>query len=161
VLVLNRSRISLICTLFFLSLDNKSFWLVYIDLFFKIVFEKSGFHIHLIYEHVMNRCKYKKNFDKRDPSNRRISVKEVNTFFLGVKPLATNLGLYLSSAIESEFLLEDPFTTYRFASWRKVSENSSSILYYGLSLTVNDFSLEKNSEESIAFLKELESPSTR
>jgi len=33
-------------------------------------------------EHVMNRCKYKKDSDKKDPVNRRIGVKKVNTLLL-------------------------------------------------------------------------------
>ena len=68
-----------------------------------------------------------------------------------MKLLATNLGLYLSSAIESEFLLEDPFTTYRFASWRKVSENPS-VIFYGLDLTVNGFFSERRFRRVYCFL---------
>jgi len=32
--------------------------------------------------HVMNRCKFKKDSNKKDPVNRRIGVKIVNTFLL-------------------------------------------------------------------------------
>ena len=41
---------------------------------------------------------------------------------------------------------EDPFASYMFAFWRKISENLSIILHYGLDLTVNGLFLEGDSE---------------
>jgi len=145
----------------FLSLGYVSFRLVHVDLFFEIAIKKSNFNIHLMYEHVMNWCKCKKDSDRRNPDNRRISVKEVNTLLLGEFLDNWSGFVFVDSAIRSEFLLKGPFTACRFASWRKISEIQVLFSIMNLiSLSMVSF-LKEDSEESIASLKELGSPSKR
>jgi len=80
--VINHTMASQVRIFFFLSLGYESFWLIHIDLFFKITIQKSSLDIHLMDEHVMNRCKCKKDSDKKDPVSRRIVVKKINTLLL-------------------------------------------------------------------------------
>jgi len=101
----------------------------------------------------MSWCKCWKDSDIGDSGNRRIGVKKVNTLLLD-ETLSNLSGFeFVDSAIGLEFLLEDPFTTYRFASWRKVNENSSVILHYGFDLTVNDFFPEKRFKRVYCFFE--------
>ena len=49
--------------------------------------------------------------------DRRVGVEEINTLLLGVT-LDNYDFIHVGSVIVSEFLLEYPFASYRFASWR-------------------------------------------
>jgi len=91
--------------------------------------------------------------DRRYPSNRRICVKKVNTLLLS-ETLGNKSGfIFVNNATGSDFLLKDSFTTYIFASWRKVSENPNVILHYELDLIVNGFFPEKRFRRVHCFLE--------